>query len=88
MPPPPAALRARILRNHELFRELSRRCPEFGDLITPAGLHRSLAANLNGDAFVSAGLEALPEKSSTCACAAIGTAASEAMNNPLKKFAV
>jgi molybdopterin converting factor small subunit len=37
----------------ELFRELSRRYPAFGDLITPAGLHRSLAANLNGDAFVS-----------------------------------
>jgi len=32
---------------------LSARCPGLSDLITPAGLHPSIAANLNGDEFVT-----------------------------------
>lgn len=37
----------------ELLDALRDRFPAFDGLITPDGLHRSLAANLNGDAFVS-----------------------------------
>ena len=33
---------------------LSSQCPGLGDLITADGLHPSIVANLNGDAFVSA----------------------------------
>jgi sulfur-carrier protein len=36
----------------EVLGELSVRCPGLSDLITPDGLHPSLAANLNGDEFV------------------------------------
>jgi molybdopterin converting factor small subunit len=36
----------------EVLGELSTRCPGLSELITPDGLHPSLAANLNGDAFV------------------------------------
>ena len=32
--------------------ELSARCPGLSELITPAGLHPSIVANLNGDEFV------------------------------------
>jgi molybdopterin converting factor small subunit len=37
----------------ELLATLASRFPRFGDLITEGGLHASIAANLNGDAFVS-----------------------------------
>ena len=37
----------------ELLGALASRFPAFGDLLTEGGLHRSLAANLNGDEFVS-----------------------------------
>jgi molybdopterin converting factor small subunit len=36
----------------EVLGELSVSCPGLSDLITPDGLHPSLAANLNGDEFV------------------------------------
>jgi len=36
----------------EALGELSVRCPGLSELITPEGLHPSLAANLNGNAFV------------------------------------
>lgn len=36
----------------EVLGELSARCPGLSELITADGLHPSLAANLNGDAFV------------------------------------
>ena len=36
----------------QVLGELSARCPGLSELITPEGLHPSLAANLNGDAFV------------------------------------
>jgi molybdopterin converting factor small subunit len=38
----------------QVLGELSARCPGLGDLITPAGLHPSIVANLNGDEFVTA----------------------------------
>ncbi len=37
----------------QLLGTLTLRCPALGELITPEGLHPSLAANLNGDTFVS-----------------------------------
>jgi molybdopterin converting factor small subunit len=37
----------------QLLGALALRCPALGELITPQGLHPSIAANLNGDAFVS-----------------------------------
>jgi molybdopterin converting factor small subunit len=37
----------------QLLGALALQCPALGELITPHGLHPSLAANLNGDAFVS-----------------------------------
>jgi molybdopterin converting factor small subunit len=37
----------------QVLGELSARCPGLGDLIGPDGLHPSLAANLNGDEFVT-----------------------------------
>ena len=37
----------------ELLDALASRFPAFGELLTPDGLHPSLAANLNGDDFVS-----------------------------------
>jgi molybdopterin converting factor small subunit len=37
----------------ELLGTLATKFPRFGDLISPEGLHPSLAANLNGDEFVS-----------------------------------
>jgi molybdopterin converting factor small subunit len=37
----------------QLLDELALQCPALGELITPQGLHPSLSANLNGDAFVS-----------------------------------
>jgi molybdopterin converting factor small subunit len=36
----------------QVLREISARCPGLSDLITPEGLHPSIAANLNGDEFV------------------------------------
>jgi molybdopterin converting factor small subunit len=36
----------------QVLGELSARCPGLSELITPLGLHPSLAANLNGDEFV------------------------------------
>ena len=36
----------------QLMGTLATRFPAFGDLMSPAGLHPSLAANLNGDEFV------------------------------------
>jgi len=36
----------------QVLGELSARCPGLRELITPDGLHPSLAANLNGAAFV------------------------------------
>jgi molybdopterin converting factor small subunit len=36
----------------QVLGELSARCPGLSELITPEGLHPSLAANLNGDEFV------------------------------------
>jgi molybdopterin converting factor small subunit len=36
----------------QVLGELSARCPGLDGLITPEGLHPSLAANLNGDEFV------------------------------------
>jgi molybdopterin converting factor small subunit len=36
----------------QVLGELSSRCPGLSELITPDGLHPSLAANLNGDEFV------------------------------------
>jgi sulfur-carrier protein len=38
----------------QLLNALATRCPALGELISAEGLHPSLAANLNGDAFVSA----------------------------------
>jgi molybdopterin converting factor small subunit len=35
-----------------VLREISARCPGLSELITPEGLHPSIAANLNGDEFV------------------------------------
>ena len=37
----------------QLLGLLAARCPALSELITADGLHPSLAANLNGDAFVS-----------------------------------
>jgi molybdopterin converting factor small subunit len=37
----------------QLLATLAVRFPVFGELMTPHGLHPSLAANLNGDEFVS-----------------------------------
>jgi molybdopterin converting factor small subunit len=37
----------------ELLETLARQFPALGELITAGGLHRSIAANLNGDAFVT-----------------------------------
>jgi molybdopterin converting factor small subunit len=37
----------------QLLGVLTSRCPALGELITPHGLHPSVAANLNGDAFIS-----------------------------------
>jgi molybdopterin converting factor small subunit len=37
----------------QLLETLTLQCPALGELITPEGLHRSIAANLNGDTFVS-----------------------------------
>jgi molybdopterin converting factor small subunit len=37
----------------ELLDALASRFPAFGELLTSEGLHPSLAANLNGDDFVS-----------------------------------
>ena len=37
----------------EALGELSARCPGLSDLITARGLHPSIAANLNGDEFVT-----------------------------------
>ncbi len=37
----------------EVFDTLASRFPAFGELITPSGLHPALAANLNGDEFVT-----------------------------------
>jgi molybdopterin converting factor small subunit len=37
----------------QLLGALATRCPALGDLISAEGLHPSIAANLNGDAFVS-----------------------------------
>jgi molybdopterin converting factor small subunit len=36
----------------QLLDALALRCPALGELITARGLHPSLSANLNGDAFV------------------------------------
>lgn len=36
----------------EVLRTLVARVPALSELVTPAGLHRSIAANLNGDEFV------------------------------------
>ena len=36
----------------QVLGELSARCPGLSELITPAGLHPSIVANLNGDEFV------------------------------------
>jgi molybdopterin converting factor small subunit len=37
----------------QLLGALTTRCPALGELISAEGLHPSIAANLNGDAFVS-----------------------------------
>ena len=37
----------------QLLERLAERFPSFGDLMTASGLHSSLAANLNGELFVS-----------------------------------
>jgi molybdopterin converting factor small subunit len=37
----------------QLLGALATRCPGLEELITAEGLHRSIAANLNGDAFIS-----------------------------------
>ena len=37
----------------QLLGTLATRCPALGELITADGLHSSIAANLNGDEFVS-----------------------------------
>ena len=37
----------------QLLGTLAQRCPALGELITDDRLHTSIAANLNGDAFVS-----------------------------------
>ncbi|HKE86994.1 MAG TPA: MoaD/ThiS family protein [Vicinamibacterales bacterium] len=37
----------------QLLGALAERCPALGELITDDRLHPSIAANLNGDAFVS-----------------------------------
>jgi molybdopterin converting factor small subunit len=37
----------------QAFGAVASRCPALRQLITPDGLHSSLAANLNGDRFVS-----------------------------------
>jgi molybdopterin converting factor small subunit len=37
----------------QVLGELSARCPGLSDLISPEGLHPSIAANLNGDEFVT-----------------------------------
>ena len=37
----------------QLLGALATRCPALGGLISAEGLHPSLAANLNGDAFVT-----------------------------------
>ena len=37
----------------QLLGTLATQFPAFGDLMSPDGLHPSLAANLNGDEFVS-----------------------------------
>jgi molybdopterin converting factor small subunit len=37
----------------QLLTQLASRFPDLGELITDGALHRSLAANLNGDEFVS-----------------------------------
>jgi molybdopterin converting factor small subunit len=37
----------------ELFGTLATRLPAFNELLTPNGLHPSIAANLNGGEFVS-----------------------------------
>jgi molybdopterin converting factor small subunit len=37
----------------QVLGSLAARFPSFGDLITPAGLHPSVVANLNGDQFVT-----------------------------------
>jgi molybdopterin converting factor small subunit len=37
----------------QVLGSLAARCPALGELITSEGLHPSLAANLNGDEFVS-----------------------------------
>jgi molybdopterin converting factor small subunit len=37
----------------QLLGVLAAQCPAFGELITAGGLHPSISANLNGDAFVS-----------------------------------
>jgi len=37
----------------QLLGSLAMRCPALAELITPKGLHSSLAANLNGDEFIS-----------------------------------
>jgi molybdopterin converting factor small subunit len=36
----------------QVLGEISARCPGLSELVTPEGLHPSIAANLNGDAFV------------------------------------
>jgi molybdopterin converting factor small subunit len=38
----------------QLLGSLATTCPALGELITPAGLHPSITANLNGDVFVCA----------------------------------
>ena len=37
----------------QLLGALTRQCPALRDLITPEGLHGSIAANQNGDEFIS-----------------------------------
>jgi molybdopterin converting factor small subunit len=37
----------------QLLGTLAERCPALGELITAKGLHPSISASLNGDAFVS-----------------------------------
>jgi molybdopterin converting factor small subunit len=36
----------------DLLKSLVARVPSLGELVTPSGLHPSIAANLNGDVFV------------------------------------
>ena len=38
----------------QVLGQLSARCPGLSDLITPEGLHPSIAVNLNGGSFVKA----------------------------------